>query len=295
MQIIKFIIAICFAFFVKLFVFQPFVIPSSSMDRTLVQGDYVLVNKWQNSLFGNLLNIQKGDVLAFYYPLEKGDINDKMVFIKRCVAQPGDTLLIKNGQTENDKSDLQFDYLISDSSNKLNWDILNNLDIHLGGRASNNRWLLSLDSIQISGLLKIDSAFVFNRNSSIKGGRDLSIFPSDSLLKWNRDFYGPLYIPKKGVQIKLDSSNFKLYKKIISEYESHHIKMENSLIFIDEIQTDSYTFKQNYYFMMGDNRHHSQDSRYWGFVPENHIIGKCGLVLFNADKFSLKRLLIGVN
>ena len=71
--------------------------------------------------------------------------------------------------------------------------------------------------------------------------------------------------------------------------------MENSLIFIDEIQTDSYTFKQNYYFMMGDNRHHSQDSRYWGFVPENHIIGKCGLVLFNADKFSLKRLLIGIN
>ena len=290
MKFLKITLAISLAFFVKLFVFQPFVIPSSSMDRTLVKGDYVMVNKWQNSVFGNHLNIINGDVLAFHYPLDKGAINNKMVFIKRCVATPGDFIRIVDGEVKNDPSNIQFDYLISDTAKKLNWGLLKPLDIHLGGRASNNRWLLSLDSTQIEAMNTIDSNFVYSKNSTPKNKADISTFPSDSSLHWNRDFYGPLYVPKKGDSISLNSSNIKLYTKIIKQYENHKIRIEDSLIYVDDRLVNTYTFEQNYYFMLGDNRHHSQDSRYWGFAPENHIIGRCSLILFNAEQFSTNRL-----
>jgi len=82
-----------------------------------------------------------------------------------------------------------------------------------------------------------------------------------------------------------------LYEKIISDYENHSCRLQDSVIYIDNKQTETYTFSQNYYFMMGDNRHHSQDSRYWGFVPEDHLIGTCSRILFNADEFTSKRLL----
>ena len=291
MKILKFIAAVGFAFFIKLFVFQPFVIPSSSMDKTLVKGDYVMVNTWQNTLFGNLLDIQLGDVVAFHYPLEKAAIKSKMVFIKRCVALPGDSLILENGKIALEQTKLQFDYLIADPDGKLNWEILKDLGIHLGGKATNNRWLLSLDSIQISALLEVDQNLKFTLNSSPKDKIDLSTFPSDTTLKWNRDFFGPLYVPEKGAEIKIDYTNFSLYEKIISDYENHSCRLQDSVIYIDNKQTETYTFSQNYYFMMGDNRHHSQDSRYWGFVPEDHLIGTCSRILFNADEFTSKRLL----
>ena len=290
MQFKKIAFAISLAFFVKLFVFQPFVIPSSSMDRTLVQGDYVMVNKWQNSLFGNLLKVENGSVLAFHYPLDKVDIADKIVFIKRCVGLPGDSLIIRNGEIENEKSSIQLDYFVADAGKKLNWEILKKFGIHLGGRASNNRWLLSLDSNQMNNILSVDSSFTFERNTSLEHKAEISTFPSDTSLHWNRDFYGPIYVPKKGIEIALDSTNFKLYKKIIQDYENHTISNEENSIYIDNELIKTYTFEQNYYFMLGDNRHHSQDSRYWGFVPEDHLIGNCSMILFNAEQFASNRL-----
>lgn len=291
MHLLKIIAAICLAFFVKLFVYQPFIIPSSSMDKTLVQGDYVLVNKWQNNLFGNLLNLKKGAVIAFHYPLEKGAVKDKMVFIKRCAALPGDTLLIQNGALNQEFSPVQFDYVISDPNKTINWDLLNKYGVHLGGRAVNDRWILSLDSNQLSQILEIDTRLSFVKNTNPKNKTDLSVFPSDTSLHWNRDYYGPLYTPKKGSTVQLNSVNISCYQKIISEYENHTLAIKANSIYLDGTQVTEYTFEQNYYFMLGDNRHHSQDSRFWGFVPESHLIGSCSLVLFNADNFSLNRLI----
>tara|TARA_B110000977_G_C10985461_1_gene457776 strand:- start:215 stop:1102 length:888 start_codon:yes stop_codon:yes gene_type:complete len=290
MNLLKIITAICLALFVKLFVFQPFIIPSSSMDQTLVQGDYVLVNKWQNNLFGNLLEVKNGQVIAFHYPLDKGKVKNKMVFIKRCAALPGDTLLIEDGKISSESTLVQFDYLISDPNKTISWDLLKQYGVHLGGRAHNEQWLLSLDSLQLKLILEKDASLRFVKNNSLKNKTELSVFPSDTSLHWNRDYYGPLYTPKKGATVQLNTSNFKTYKKIISVYENHSISIVEEDIYIDGTQVKEYTFEQNYYFMLGDNRHHSQDSRFWGFVPENHLIGSCSLVLFNARDFSLNRL-----
>ena len=108
-----------------------------------------------------------------------------------------------------------------------------------------------------------------------------AIFPQ--INKWNRDNFGPIYIPQKGKTVALNTENLPFYKKIIGEYEENDLKIIGSEIRINGQVANEYTFKQNYYWMMGDNRHNSEDSRYWGFVPENHIVGKPVFIWMSWD------------
>lgn len=284
------IFVVLFALAIKAWVYSPFIVPSSSMDNTLIQGDYLIVNKWQNSIFGEHLKPEQGDVFAFHYPLENAEIEDKMVYIKRCVGLPGDTVIIKDGEAKPNEQNLQFNYLISDPNAVINWDLLSPLGIHLGGRTTNNNWLLSLNAKQIGILKKSHPDLTFKKHLQNKHNFDLSVFPSDTTLKWNQDYYGPLYLPKKGDKITINKHNISLYSKIIEAYENHTISLQQDTLQIDGKYVTEYTFEQDYYFMMGDNRHHSKDSRHWGFVPHDHLIGTCAKILFNIEDFSTDRL-----
>jgi signal peptidase I len=111
----------------------------------------------------------------------------------------------------------------------------------------------------------------------------LTIFPFVKGYNWTRDNFGPLWIPAKGSTVELTVENLPLYERIISTYESNKLEVKDGRIYINSEEAKTYTFKQDYYFMMGDNRHNSLDSRYWGFVPEDHIVGRPAVVWFSSD------------
>ena len=124
------------------------------------------------------------------------------------------------------------------------------------------------------------------RNVSMTRTPNENFFPNRISYDWNEDNFGPITIPKKGAEIVLNKKTYPLYKKIIEEYEGNKVIRKNNNFIINDIIVKSYTFKENYYWMMGDNRHRSEDSRVWGFVPENHIMGKPVFIWMSIERFN---------
>lgn len=340
--------AVVFATIIHVFVTQPFGIPTGSMERTLLVGDFLFVNKWSYGyrlpmrpvaipfLQGTIMDTgekgnpkddpksyvdgvklpyerifqfskpQKHDVVVFNYPQDSVHtaIDRKDPYVKRCVAVAGDTFemrggrLFVNGKPEEVLGDqeIQHAYTVNTGTqldipsmyNTYGFLPVREMQNDKGGFTYMFQGLTDKTAKEIKTLPNVidmeeniypkDSATVSYKLNGDKTAYTKSIDTTQSIFPinkpWNQDWYGPLRIPKKGDVVTLDKESLPMYQWIISEYEHNSLENKNGKIFINGKETNQYTIKQDYYMMVGDNRDASLDARFFGFVPEENIVGK---------------------
>jgi len=267
------IIAVFILFIINRTFFQLAVIPSNDMKELYESGDVVLLNKFSSTF-------RKNEILAFDFYTDDSTTTKPLLFIQRSAALPGHTVELDNGFVfVNNKEDrfmfeLRHNYHIK-SKKELDSVFLQKYNLTEGGIISDELDYSFSITQSIADSLRKDSVIKEVVKSIEKTNlHDHQVFPNDSNYKWNKHNYGKLYIPKKDDVIKLDTMNICLYKKIITNYENNKLEIKNGKIFINGNPSDTYTIKDNYYFMLGDNRDNAIDSRYWGFLPEKNIVGK---------------------
>ncbi len=336
------IFAIIAATIIRWLLLEAFTIPTSSMERSLLVGDFLFVSKFHygartpqtplqvplthQNIWGSSIpsystwlqlpqyrlpgfsQVKQNDVVVFNYPPEFQHPTDlKTNYIKRCVGLPGDTVAIRdlqvliNGEPIDNPAMMQFDYILQ-TEQSINARVFEKYDISEFGTIQGGYYARTTPEIagqlKTLGFIKSVDVAQFPPEQT-----DANVFPDAQVYKWNRDFYGPLTIPSKGMTLPMTAENIAAYQSIIVNFEKNeNVSVSEESISIDGVKVENYTFKQDYFFMMGDNRHNSLDSRYWGFVPEDHIVGKAFFIWLSLDpaksyfqKVRFDRILNGIH
>ncbi len=331
------IFAVVAATFIRWIFMEAFVIPTPSMEKSLLVGDFLFVSKlhygprtpktplqmplthqkiWGTNIPSYLdwvqlpqyrlpgfSDVERNDVVVFNYPGEyignssgKGyPVDLRTNYIKRCIAVAGDVLEIKNsaivvnGEPGENPEFMQYTYQIY-TNNIIRERVFRQFDIPLNslGQYTNYQdgYVYSLNitkeiADQLNALPFVEK--VEKRSNSLAGKGNHSVLGGMEL-DWNGDNFGPLQIPSKGWKIAINDENLAKYGKTITIYDhNENASIQDGKLFIDGQEVTEYTFNQDYYFMMGDNRDNSLDSRYWGFVPEDHIVGKAFIIWMSYD------------
>ncbi len=267
------------------FVMRWVAISSTSMYATLYPGDLVAVAKWPV-----WSGFDRGDVVVFRDPMQDDrTMARRQLLIKRAVGSPGDQVELRNGELlVNDKS------VPAHPTETRSWMVRLGKDMsadpllaRMGLPAQPHR----ADARTLELPVNIGIAEDLRKRALITGaepmrtatGSALHLFPYSPNFRWNTDNYGPILVPRKGEEVRINIHNLAMYDRIISRYEGHRLEVVDNTLMMDGAPLDRYTFQQDYYFVLGDSRHHSADSRYWGFVPADHLVGRATGVLLSTD------------
>lgn len=303
------------ALIIRTFFFEAYRIPTPSMEETLLTGDFLVVSKisygprtpmvvgvpFTNIYLPGLslpwarlpgyTEVERNDIVVFNYPIDIAPISAKTNYIKRCVGVPSDTLSIRdkmlyvNGTLSDQFEGVQKNYVVEVQERvRLSPAKVANIGGNLIGSQGQNSYRVNMTSSEAETMrgwpeVQNVSLHVLPEDFNEYSRRDFSFSAGFT----NHDHLPPTVVPFEGQEVTLNRGNWHIYENIITRYERNNAEWRGDQLYINGQLDSTYTIQQDYYFMMGDNRDNSEDSRYWGFVPQDHVVGKAGMIYFSWD------------